>query len=97
MYVSIKQFFCITKLLLSMSINSSCKLVTFCTRELRESRDMVFLDDIFCKVLIDLPALDPFLSANDRFSISAIFFHCKVDGFNLEAAVNSDCIFSFSS
>ena len=57
-----------------MSINSFCNSVTFCTRDLRESRDMAFLDDIFWKLLIDLPAHVLFPPANDRFSISAILF-----------------------
>ena len=35
---------------------------------------MVFLDDIFWKLLSDLPATDLLPPAHDWFSISAIFF-----------------------
>ena len=52
-----------------MSINSFSNLVTFCTRDLRDSRDMAFFDDIFWKLLSGL-----LLPENDWFSISAIFF-----------------------
>ena len=92
--MSIKLSFFITKLLIA---NVYKLLLLLFAQGTRESGDMAFFGDIFWKLLSDLPKPDLFSTANDRFSIPSNFFQYKVDGFNLESVVNSDCIFSFSS
>ena len=61
-----------------MSINSFCNLVTFWTRDLRESRDMTLFDNIFWKFLSGLTPPDLVPPVNDQFSMSVIFFGVKL-------------------
>ena len=76
-----KLSFFVTKLFFVNVYKLFLNSVTFSTTDLRESRDMAFLVIFLWKLLRYLPAPDLFPTANDRFSISSIFFRYKIDGF----------------
>ena len=92
-YIFIKLSFLLLSCFLSISVNYFCNSVTFCTSA---SRDMAFFDNILEALKWSTCTCSVSACKWSVFNISNCF-RCKVDGFNLESAVNLDCIFSFSS